>query len=197
MNFAELHPEFGIQATDIDLSRSIRDAEWKKIELAMETHSVMLFRGQTLNDELQLGLTRRFGIAEEEHVSYYSRGEIAYLGTVGNIDKEGNQLKNQSRSVRSGTGNQMWHSDSSFREVPSTYSLLAVYEVPPEGGDTEFVSTRSAYRRLASEIAERIDACIGIHDYIFSRTKVSEDAVSDGQRTFMSRFDKNLCGPIR
>ena len=81
MNFAELHPEFGIQATDIDLSRSIRDAEWKKIELAMETHSVMLFRGQTLNDELQLGLTRRFGIAEEEHVSYYSRGEIAYLGT--------------------------------------------------------------------------------------------------------------------
>lgn len=185
MNIVELHPEFGVQATDIDLSQPIGDAQWKEIERGMETHSVMLFRGQTLNDELQLALTRRFGVAEEEHVSYYSRGEIGYLGTVGNIDKEGNQLKNQSRSVRSGTGNEMWHSDSSFREVPSSYSLLAAYEVPLEGGDTEFVSTRSAYSRLTSEITERIDACIGIHDYIYSRTKVSEDAVTDGQRTFM------------
>ena len=45
----------------------------------------------------------------------------------------------------------MWHSDSSFREVPSFVSLMAVYEVPAEGGQTEFASARSAYDRLSDD----------------------------------------------
>jgi len=113
------------------------------------------------------------------------RGEITYLGTVGNIDADGNQLKSQSRSVRSGAGNNMWHSDSSFREIPSSFSILFAHEVPAEGGETEFVSTRAAYKRLDKTLQHKIEPLVGIHDYIFSRTKVSEDAVTSGQREFM------------
>lgn len=46
------------------------------------------------------------------------------------------------------TGNQLWHSDSPFREVPSYVSILQAYEVPGEGGATEFISMRAAYARL-------------------------------------------------
>ena len=86
----------------------------------------------------------------------------------------------------------MWHSDSSFREIPSLYSLLSAHEVPDEGGETEFVSARSAYQRLDSTLQERINHKIGIHDYIYSRTKVGEDAVSTGQRTYMRPVRQRL-----
>ena len=36
----------------------------------------------------------------------------------------------------------MWHSDSSFRKVPSFVSIMSVYEVPKQGGETEYVSAR-------------------------------------------------------
>ena len=185
MQLTSLHEEFGTTITGIDLAKPVDDETWNNVLQAMEQHSFVLLRQQQLNDQLQLDLTRRIGTPEEEHVSYYSRGEITYLGTVGNIDADGNQLKSQSRSVRSGTGNNMWHSDSSFREVPSSFSLLFAHEVPAEGGETEFVSTRAAYKRLDETLQNKIEPLVGIHDYIFSRTKVSEDAVTSGQREFM------------
>lgn len=185
MNFYPLHAEFAMEISGIDLSSEITDELWAETRLAMEKYSLILIRNQTLDDDLQLALTRKIGIPEEEHVSYYSRGEIKYLGTVGNISDDGDQLKNQHRAVRSSTGNEMWHSDSSFREVPSSFSLLFAHEVPAEGGDTEFVSTRSAYSRLDQASKELIEHEIGIHDYIYSRTKISADAVSEGQRQFM------------
>ena len=57
--------------------------------------------------------------------------------------------------------------------------------MPAEGGETEFVSTRAAYKRLDKALQNKIDPLVGIHDYIFSRTMVSEDAVTSGQREFM------------
>ena len=72
----------------------------------------------------------------------------------------------------------MWHSDSSFREVPSFVSIMSAYEVPEQGGETEFASCRAAYARLSSDLKEQIDTLIGIHDYVFSRSKVSPDAVT-------------------
>ena len=185
MELSPIHTEFGTSISGLDVSNAIDDDSWAELLLAMENHSVVLLREQQLNDQLQLALTARIGVPEEEHVSYYSRGEITYLGTIGNIDADGNQLKNQHRAVRSGTGNQMWHSDSSFREVPSSFSLLYAHEVPSEGGETEFVSTRAAYSRLDASTQKTLDPLIGIHDYIYSRTQVSEDAVTAGQREFM------------
>jgi len=192
MQLSQLHPEFATAVEGIDLAGTIDETTWADLMLAMQRHSVVLFRGQNLNDEIQLALTQRIGTPEEEHVSYYSRGQITYIGTIGNIDANGNQLKNQSRSVRSGTGNNMWHSDSSFREIPSSFSLLYAHEVPAEGGETEFVSTRAAYKRLDASVQQTIDPLTGIHDYIYSRTKVSEDAVTSGQRKFMHPVRQKL-----
>ena len=68
----------------------------------------------------------------------------------------------------------MWHTDSSFRKVPSFVSIMMAYEVPEEGGETQFVSARSAYERLSDDVKEKIDSLEVIHDYVFSRSKVAE-----------------------
>ena len=150
----------------------------------------MLFENQQMNDVAHLAFTRRFGDLEEEHVSYYSRGEVTYIGRVGNIDDDGNKVSQ--RQIKASTGNEMWHSDSSFREIPAMYSILAAYEVPAEAGETEFASARAAYQRLDRQTREFIETKVGIHDYIYSRTKVGEDAVTENQRTYMHPVRQRL-----
>jgi len=190
MNIEPLHTEFGARISGVDLSRELDQASFEQIELAINRYSFLLFKNQQMNDRAHLDFTHRFGELEEEHVSYYSRGEITYIGTVGNIDEHGNKVS--ARQIKSSTGNEMWHSDSSFREIPAMYSLLTAYEVPDEAGETAFASARSAYQRLDAATRELIDDRVGIHDYIYSRTQISEDAVNQGQRIYMHPVRQRL-----
>ncbi len=192
MQITPLHAEFGATVSGVDLAAPLDAALFGEIDLALNRYSVLLFRNQRLDDDSHMAVTRRFGAPEENHVEFYTSGTIAYIGKIGNIDANGKQLRNQARKVVSQTANNMWHSDSSFRETPSLHSLLYAYEVPAEGGDTEFVSARAAYQRLDDATRNRIDDAVGIHDYIFSRTKVGEDAVSEGQRTYMRPVRQRL-----
>ncbi len=185
-----MHAEFGARINGIDLAQPLDENTFADIDLALNRYSLLLFEDQDMDDCRQLKFSRRFGPLEEEHVSYYSRGEITYIGLVGNVDVEGNRVT--ARGVSSARGNQMWHSDSSFREIPAKYSILCAYQVPGEGGETEFASARSAYARLDAASREQVDGRIGIHDYIYSRTKVSEDAVNLGQRTYMHPVRQRL-----
>ena len=190
MNIEPLHAEFGARISGIDLSRPLDDEIFEQIDAAINRNSLLLFESQHMNDDAHLEFTRRFGELEEEHVSYYSRGEVTYIGRVGNIDDDGNKVS--SRQIKASTGNEMWHSDSSFREIPAMYSILAAYEVPAEAGETEFASARAAYQRLDQQTRELIDSKVGIHDYIYSRTKVGEDAVTRNQRTYMHPVRQRL-----
>ena len=55
---------------------------------------------------------------------------------------------------------------------------MCAYEVPGEGGMTQYVSQRAAYNRLTEKTQVDIDPLIAIHDYVFSRSKVGDDAVT-------------------
>lgn len=185
-----LHAEFGARVAGMDLSQPLEIETFAQIDLAINRHSILLFENQAMNDAAHIAFTRHFGQLEEEHVSYYSEGRVTYIGLVGNVDADGNRVA--SRRVNSARGNEMWHSDSSFREIPAMYSILAAYEVPDEGGETEFASARAAYARLDPKTRALIRDRIGIHDYIYSRTQVSADAVNASQRTYMHPVRQRL-----
>ncbi len=185
-----IHSEFGARISGVDLSQALDESTFAQIDEAINRYSILLFEDQHMNDAAHLEFTQRFGQLEEEHASYYSRGEVTYIGRVGNIDTDGNKVS--VRQIKASTGNEMWHSDSSFREIPAMYSMLCAYEVPDEGGATEFASARAAYQRLDQATRELIDSKVGIHDYIYSRTKVGEDAVNRGQRTYMHPVRQRL-----
>ena len=174
-----LHPEFGLEILAVDLSMPLDDALFQAIELAAERSSVLLFRNQSLDDARQLAFSRRFGPLEYGHLAYGRDGSIEYIGRIGNVDADGRQLPRSHKYVVFSSGNEMWHSDSSFREIPARFSLSYAYEVTPEGGELEFVSTRAAYARLPPELRSRIEDLVVIHDYVYSRSKVGRDVVSD------------------
>ena len=173
-----LHPEFGVEILGIDLSMALEPNNFAQIELALERSSLVLFRNQVFDDDSQVAFSRRFGELEYDHVVYGRERKIRYIGYIGNVDEHGKQRGASHEQVVFSTGNEMWHSDSSFRPVPTRFSISYAYEVTPDGGELEFVSTRSAYARLADETKEKIENLVAIHDYVYSRSKVGPNAVT-------------------
>lgn len=178
MKIEPLHPEFGARITGIDLTPPLEPETVEAIHEAIDTYSFLCFPDQDFTDERQLAFTAALGEPEPNHVVLGQTGRIEYFGTIGNVEPDGTRLGNDHRKVIFLSGNYMWHSDSSFREVPSFVSIMCPYEVPSEGGETEFVSTRAAYARLPEAMQAEIDPLVAIHDYVFSRSKVSPDAVT-------------------
>ena len=168
-----LHPDFGARITGISLASSLSESEVGAIREAIDTWSLLCFPDQAMTDEAHLDFTRRLGEPEADHVTLGKTGKVVYFGTVGNVAEDGSTLGNAHPRTHYQTGNEMWHSDSSFRLVPSFVSITHAYEVPGEAGGTHFASMRSAYERLPGDIQATIDPLHVLHDYVFSRSQVA------------------------
>ena len=69
--------------------------------------------------------------------------------------------------------NQLWHTDSSFKPVPAMASLLSGREVPPAGGETEFVSMRRTWEALPEAMRPRLDGRVVVHSILDSRSTIA------------------------
>jgi alpha-ketoglutarate-dependent 2,4-dichlorophenoxyacetate dioxygenase len=173
-----LHDDFGARIRGIDLRRRLTDTEVATLHGWIDTYSLLHFSDQGLDDASQLQLTRSLGEPEPNHVVLGQTGRVEYFGTIGNVQPDGGVARSTDRRTIFQTGNNMWHSDSSFRTVPSYVSIMSAYEVPAENGETQFVSCRAAYERLNAAERAEIDPLICIHDYVYSRSKVGADMVT-------------------
>jgi alpha-ketoglutarate-dependent 2,4-dichlorophenoxyacetate dioxygenase len=160
------------------------------LHAAIDEHSVLLFPEQDMSDEAQLLLTKALGEPEENHLLFGRTGEIAHIGTVGNVIDANTKRDESDPHTQALKGNNLWHSDSSFRLVPSYVSILHAYEVPAEGGVTEFVSQRAAYERLTPAKRAEIDSLHVLHDYVFSRTKTAP--VDDNHAASLPPIEQRL-----
>src|SRR5258707_11899922 len=62
-----------------------------------------------------------------------------------------------------------WHSDDSYKAMPGSLTILYGVEVPPVGGDTQFINMYAAYDGLSSLMRRRIDGLKVVHTYDSSR----------------------------
>lgn len=192
LKFAPLHEEFGARVTGVDLRAPLGPDVVEEIRLAIDEHSLLCFPDQPFDDDRQVAFTRLLGEPEFNHVKFGQEGIVEYLGTIGNVQPDGSKLGNSHKKTIFMTGNNMWHTDSSFRKVPAQLSIMCVYEVPEEGGVTEFVSTRAAHARLPEAERERIDPLIAVHDYVYSRSKVAPDAVTPAHAASLPPVEQKL-----
>lgn len=177
LHLEPLHPELGARITGVDLRKDLAGAILDQIREAVDNHSFLLFENQSFDDASQLELTRALGEPEPSHVAR-GEGKLDYFGTIGNVQPDGSVLGNSHKKTIFLTGNNMWHTDASFKQTPAFLSIMCAYETPAEGGETLFVSTRRAYERLPEDRKAEVDPLIAIHDYVYSRSKVAPDAVS-------------------
>src|SRR5262245_22148259 len=166
-----LTPHFAARIDGADIARPLAEDDWRAIRAALDEHSVLVFRSQPLDDEAQVAFSRRFGNLE------VSRSMNPAAGTPfarqSNLDiKTGDVIPADDRRMVYQLANMLWHSDSSFKAVPSLCSLLSARLVPPEGGATEFASTRAAYASLPDALERRVEHAIAVHDFSWSRDRV-------------------------
>src|SRR5206468_10854148 len=65
---------------------------------------------------------------------------------------------------------------------PARASLLSAREIPSTGGDTEYASMRAAYAALPEAEQRAIEGLVGIHDFVWSRSRVDPALMSDAER---------------
>ena len=71
----------------------------------------------------------------------------------------------------------IWHSDTTYLEIPPMGSMLLACEVPPYGGDTMFANQYLAYEALSDGLKAALDGLIGVSSSSKADvTKTREDA---------------------
>ena len=169
----------------IDLTRRLSDEEVAAIHAGMDRFGMLVFHSQKLDDESQLAFSRQLGPLET------ATGDIAApedrrismdVNDISNLDKHGKVVARDDRRRLFGLGNQLWHSDSSFKEVPAKYSLLSARQIPPSGGNTEFADMRAAYDALDEATRREIHDLVCVHSQIFSRGILGFDEFTEAER---------------
>ena len=178
-------PTFIGEVSGIDLSRKLTDQEVNAIHAAMDHFGVLIFHDQHLDDEQQISFSRQLGMLEEatgDIMSVKDRRIGMALNDISNLDKNGELLPRDDRRRLFGLGNMLWHSDSSFKEVPAKYSMLSARKIPASGGNTEFADMRAAYDALDEETKAEVHDLICLHSQIYSRGVLGFDDFTDEER---------------
>jgi taurine dioxygenase len=183
MTITRRHPLIGAEIRGIDLRR-VDDETFRQTRDAWLEHLLLVFPGQDVTDQEQIAFARRFGDLEI-HPSREHRSSLhPEIYRVSNVDERGNIMPQQSQGWRYMNLTWLWHTDSSFREVPSMGSILHGIEVPPEGGDTLFANMYAVYAALSDEIKQRISGLrvLHSHDQVLSHDQNLKNASEDYAR---------------
>jgi len=173
-----LHPLFGAEILGVDVKR-VDDTTFDEIVAAFNEYSVLLFRGQSLTDGQQIAFSERFGPLEVTIRSINTQARtLPEIANLANVDAEDQIIPRGDRRNLFNAGNQMWHTDSSFKRVPALASLLSGREVPPEGGETQYASMRVAYERLPIDLQRHLENKVAIHSFEYSRGLVGDELLT-------------------
>jgi alpha-ketoglutarate-dependent 2,4-dichlorophenoxyacetate dioxygenase len=183
------HDVFVAEVSGIDLARPVAREDVAAIEQAIAKYGVLVFRDQRITDDQQLEFSRCFGDLEETGGTGISKpGEQRLhpaFADVSNLDKDNTVLARDNRRRLYGLGNMLWHSDSSFKPIPATYSLLSGRIVVDRGGETEFADMRAAHDGLDDETKAEVADLVCEHSLIYSRAAIGFDDLTDADRATM------------
>jgi len=170
-----LHDDFGVEVQGIDLRgidlRGIDGEAFAALRALFEEHSLLLFRGQELDETAHRRLAERFGPIEDLRDA--PAGQPAVRAMVSNRPSPGALVADADMMMLDLEANFLWHTDSSFLPTPSLANLLVATVVPASGGGaTELASTRVGWERMDKRLKSRARDAVLIHRFSHSRTMV-------------------------
>src|SRR2546426_9149900 len=135
----------GTEVTNADLSHECSAQEIRELHELWMKHPLLVFPRQRITDAQQIAFARRFGELEihpaREHRSSASPG-AKYMSLT-----------------------RLWHSDSSFREVPSNGSILHGIEIVKGAGQTLFCNLTEVYAALDGQTKRGIAGLRVVHSH--------------------------------
>jgi alpha-ketoglutarate-dependent 2,4-dichlorophenoxyacetate dioxygenase len=181
MEVVPLGPGFAAELRGVDLIDVVSsDSAYRDVRAAFEEHTVIVFRGQEVTDDLQIGFSRAFGPLERSKIGLQSAGKL-YI-RMSNIAPDGTLVPEDHREAIINRANQLWHTDSSFKSTPALASVLSARTIPDDGGETEFTSTRLAWDRLPSQEKQKVRDLAVVHSYANSRDQIDPQLMTPEER---------------
>jgi taurine dioxygenase len=148
-------PGLGAEIFGVNLEYAAEDPELiAAIRAALLRYKVLFFHDQKISPAAHVAFARAFGELEIHPVlrHHEDHPELVLL-------ERGN--------ARAANEN-IFHSDTSWRERPSLGSILRCVERPPAGGDTIWVNMALVYERLPERIKTLCDGLYAVHDIAHS-----------------------------
>jgi taurine dioxygenase len=159
----------GAEISGVDLAEA-GDETIAEIRRAWLDHCVIFFRDQELPPARFLRFAKRFGPVVE-YPFIKGLEEFPEIIPVVKLEHEKTNFGG------------VWHSDTSYLEVPPMGTMLIAREVPPRGGDTMFANTYLAYEALSAGMKRLLGGLVAVNSSAkadVSRTR--EDRVRDSMR---------------
>jgi taurine dioxygenase len=154
-----LHPGFGIEVLDLDLSNPDSNTKIDQMVSMLDQHSLILLRNQTLSNARHVEISRRFGPLLTHVLKQFLTTSLPEIYVLSNVQEDGKPIGNHKEGWN-------WHSDLSYLAEPSMGSLLYSVEVPPVGADTLFASMHLAYENLPVSTQTKIRELTATHSYL-------------------------------
>jgi len=159
----------GAEISGVDLTRDLDDATVAEIRRVWLDNCVVFFRNQELPPARFLDLAKRFG----EPIEYpFLKGLDGFpeIITVAKLEHE---------KINFGG---VWHSDTSYLDIPPMATMLIAREVPPVGCDTLFANQYLAYESLSGGMKRLLDGLVALNASAKADvTRTREDRLKDSK----------------
>lgn len=148
----------GVEIVGLDLSKPLSDADFARVHQAHLDYHLVVFRDQHITPQQQVDFSRRFGVLQIHVLKQFLLANHPEILIVSNIVENG-------QPVGLGDAGKYWHSDLSYKELPSLGSMLYAQELPSEGGDTLFADMHLAWETLPQHLREAVEGRKAVHSY--------------------------------
>jgi taurine dioxygenase len=161
-----LSPTIGAVIDGVDLA-TVDDELQAELHRALLEWKVLFFRDQD--------------ITPADHRAFAARwGELEVHPFLPSADAP--DVVRFAKDEKMGGYENVWHSDVSWRQVPSLGSVLRAVTVPPVGGDTLWCDMAAAYDGLPTDVKERIEDLVAVHDFTRTFSALLDDEEKERKR---------------
>ncbi len=190
MLIKNLGTTLGVEIIGFNLIKNIDKNIIGQVSDLLSQFSVVVIRDQNITNEQHINFSEYFGDLEVTKAG--TNGAGSKLIILQNFDEDGNIVPPTDRQRLNNLANQEWHSDSSFKKIPSKLSILSAKMIPAKGGNTEFLSMRAVYNALPKKLKSNIEDKVCWHDYSYGRSKIDANLVTADEKKALPPVKQKL-----
>lgn len=165
VSLTPLQPTIGAEIAGIDISKPLSDSARDFIKSAILKYKVVFFRDQhDLTAESHQAFASRFGPLYV-HPSSRQDDRIAPIHKIEALDAERAAALEVRKQAGAGLVQAGYHTDTSWRLVPTWGAVLRAINLPEVGGDTVWVDAGLAYEGLSDELKQKLHGLFVTHDF--------------------------------
>ena len=181
------HPALGAEVRGIDMRRPMDSATRQAVIDAWTEHLVLVFPDQVITDQEHVEFTRHFGEPEIFHQTSLSlrSDRVREIFLVSNVDENDRLMTPSEPSQKQLSSSRQWHTDSSYRPMPSVGSLLHGIEISRTGGITQFINMYMVYDELPESLKREVAGRKARHDFSMLSRLVGSPPPTDKEKAAM------------